>query len=207
MRHFVVLTQGSFGDAVADSIAAEMEIRRGPLRAPLSVTEELIAGARFVAVALWRREPAACEEIDALCARLGVPWSIAQLEGSELWNGPVVIPGSGPCYGCVRKRWQTHSVSIDRENALDAYYDANPESGPRGFLPGVVASAAAGLCMDWEDGVAAAGRVRILHLLDGNLLETRGLAVHGCLRCGSGEAARPDRYVSDLRKSLLGVML
>jgi len=195
MTDLLVLVQGTFGDAVAAALARVTPVRVAALVQPQAALEAVIEGAAFVAVALWRRHLAACDRLDAVCARRRIPWSLAVLDGAELLSGPVVAPG-GPCFGCYQRRWLTHVPTLDRERALDAAYAGDPALGPAGWLPGLVEAAAAGLLVDRADGAAAAGRVRWADALSGHFGETRVVRVGGCPRCGA--RGGPERYTAKL---------
>jgi bacteriocin biosynthesis cyclodehydratase domain-containing protein len=173
-----------------------VDARETALRPALPDLADSILGAGFVAVAAWRRCPDACSLIDEACARAGIPWSSVLLDGSELVSGPVVVPGRGPCWSCYRRRLSAHTPAIERARHLDQAYAADPSLGPGGFLPAMVEAAAAGLLRDRLDGETAAGRVRIVDVLSGEVLETRVVRVHGCVRCGRSRGGA--RYVEAL---------
>jgi bacteriocin biosynthesis cyclodehydratase domain-containing protein len=199
MSDLLVLVQGTFGDAVATALARDHAVRVAPLATdPL---DRLLEGVDFVAVASWRRDLAACERVDAACVRSGVTWSLAVLDGSELLNGPCVVPG-GPCFACYRRRWLTHVPTLDRERTLDAAYAADASLGPAGWLPGLVEAAAAGLRCDRED--RDAGRIRWIDAMSGHAGETRVVRVGGCARCG--ERGGAERYTARLVPALAEVL-
>jgi bacteriocin biosynthesis cyclodehydratase domain-containing protein len=196
MAQILVLADGAFGRAVARALSGRLAVREDALRAALPRLVELVSGADFVAIAAWRRCPDACALVDEACGEAGVPWTSAVIDGAELVSGPLVIPRHGPCWTCYRRRLAAHTPTIERARHLDRAYAADPSLGPGGFLPGMVEAAAGGILRDRLDGRSAAGRVRILDLLSGQILETRAIRVHGCDRCGSARGAR--RYVEAL---------
>lgn len=200
-RRLLVLYEGRFGAAVADRLAAGGADRSHALTDALPRLETLVSEAGFVALALWRRFPAATEAVDSTCARLGVPWSAATLEGSCLVIGPVVVPGEGPCHACFRKRWLTHVPHPERETLLDAWYETDATAGCEGFPPAAVGMAAAALAFDRTETGNAAGRLRYVDLLRATTDETRVVRVHGCPRCGT-PASAGRRYVDHLREAL-----
>lgn len=183
---------------IAERVAGARAAR---LSGSLDRLESLVAGAGFVAVALWRRYTGECGMLDDVCGRQRVPWSSAVLEGATLVGGPVVSPGRGACYACYRKRWLTHSAVPEREQVLDQAYARDPSLGVPGFLPSVAAIAAAGLLLDRDEHAAAAGRVRTVDLLRCQVEETRTVRVHGCPRCSPKEEPG-QRYVSRLVPAL-----
>ena len=200
-RRLLVLYQGRFGAAVADRLAVGVADRSHVLTDALPQLETLVGEADFVALALWRRFPAVTEAVDSTCARLGVRWSAATLEGSSLVIGPVVVPGEGPCHSCFRKRWLTHLAHPERETLLDAWYETDAAAGCEGFPPAAVGMAVAALVLDRAEARNAAGRLRYVDLLRATTEETRVVRVHGCPRCGAPEP-EGRRYVDHLREAL-----
>lgn len=198
----LVLTEGRFGQAVAERVATSAQVHTVlELRSAIGRLDELLANSSFVALALWRRYPSATDTVDRACARHGVPWSSATLDARSLVIGPVVVPGVGACHACYRKRWLTHLDYPEREQALDAAYEADPDLGCKGFLPSSATIAAAGLELDRADLAASTGRIRMLDLVRGVFEETRVVRVHGCDRCGTPDSTG-ERFVRHLRTAL-----
>lgn len=201
MSSFLLLVHGDFGDAVAHVLDQLGVIARvASLHGSPSVLHELTTDVGFVGVASGRREHIACSNLDEVCAATRTPWSSVHLHGAELVGGPAIVPGHGPCYACYRRRWLTHSPLVDRERAFDDAVFAAPDLGTRGSLPGLALAGAAQLLGDRCDGAAAAGRLRWLDVLSGEVTESRVVAVSGCARCGS--VAGDDRYTRVLRPAL-----
>jgi bacteriocin biosynthesis cyclodehydratase domain-containing protein len=196
----VVLHQGRFGDAVAARVAGEGD-RSYELLPSLAVLEDVVSGAHFVALAVWRRYPAATDALDSICARRRIPWSSVTLEGRSLLAGPIVVPGRGPCHACYRKRWLTHLSHPERELVLNAAYDTDPTVGCDGFPAAAVSVAAAALQLDRVEATLSPGRLRRLDLLNCSFEETRVVRIHGCERCGR-PVASGRRYVDHLRAAL-----
>lgn len=211
MTRILFLTLGEFGHAAATRAArAEDTVAPYPLAAPEQL-EALVAGADFVAVAAFRPYPEAFHALNTLCHHLETPWSLAELGGTRLTVGPLVVPGGKGCYACYRKRRGTHYPTPDREAALEAYYLHRPETGPRGYSPPAVAFAAAALRHDAETALGdpraarrAAGRLRVVDVLSVTVLESAVLAVHACPCCfpDSGKGATGARFVGRLVPAL-----
>jgi bacteriocin biosynthesis cyclodehydratase domain-containing protein len=184
MNRIVIFAEGAFGRDVAARLAAvESEVRTYPLAESSTEFAALVNGADFVCAALWRRYVRECDLLDEACFERGIAWSSAVLEGSGLLSGPLIVPGSGGCYACYRKRWMTHAARPDREAALDQAYELDPALGSHGYPPSAAAMAAAGLLLDRRDRETGAGRIRHVNLLTGDAGETRVVRVHGCKRC------------------------
>lgn len=209
MGGLVLFSEGKFGRAVAERLRVTSPgVMALPLLASLGALDELVAQASFVGVALWRPYPQAMHALDKACARHGVAWSSVTLEGKFLTMGPLVVPGGGACYLCYAKRRATHWAQPDREQALDAAYRSDLESGCEGFPPGSVTIAATALRLDRADTNTGAGRVRTLDLLHCVIEETRVVRVHDCERCGQPlqPLQRGERYVRHLRAALEGTV-
>ncbi len=197
MNEMILFVEGPFGHAVAERLQESVIVRTFPLAASEAHFPELVADADSVAAALWRPYAAQLDALDAACAAAGRSWSAAVLDRETLLCGPAVVPG-GPCYRCFRRRWLTWAPALDREQALDAAWAADPSRGIHGFVPAAVTMAAAALLLDAKDRQAAAGRVRHLHLLSMDLGETRVVPVHGCPRCGTQHGPQGSRFVEHI---------
>lgn len=195
----VIFTEGRFGAAVRDLLlgsCAQSTVH--PFHESIDRLEDLISGAAFVAVALWRQYERECQLLDQVCFRLGVRWSAVYLSESKLYCGPLVVPGNGPCYSCFRRRYLTHSVAPEREQALLRAYANDPNLGPPGFVPAMAGLAASALLSDFQADTAAAGRLRVVELTTGGILDTRIVPVHGCARCSQSTALPGQRTVNQL---------
>jgi bacteriocin biosynthesis cyclodehydratase domain-containing protein len=204
----IALTEGRFGAAVGAILARQAGANVHRLLDSRPRLAELVAGAGFVAVALWRLCEAECDELDEICARQRIPWSAAYLQGEMLFCGPVVVPGAGPCFRCFRRRYLTHNPAADRERALLRAYGRDPRLGPEGFVPPVAWLAAAALMEDRQRLGAQAGRVRRIDLCTGGtLVDASVIGVHGCRRCRPSEQDESGaRFVRDMVPAL-GEML
>jgi bacteriocin biosynthesis cyclodehydratase domain-containing protein len=199
MTPLVVFTEGRFGAAVGEIVARRTNAGVHGLRESRERLADIVAGARFVAVALWRLYERECMELDTACARAGVPWSCAYMMEERLYCGPLMVPGRGPCFSCFRRRYLTHRRSADRELALLQAYARDPEMGPPGFVGPMAWIAASALLADSREVETAAGRLRRLNLCTGGLADTEILPVHGCPTCmPSKPVATGDRFVSRL---------
>jgi bacteriocin biosynthesis cyclodehydratase domain-containing protein len=196
-KHLLVLTAGEFGHAVGQRLAALQPGR--PVRtAPLPGS---------AAVATWRPHVQACRWIDDACHAAndgaGLPWTLAELHGTRLTCGPVVVPGHGPCYHCYQRRWASHHPAPEREMVLERAYARDPELGPPGFITPLVAIAAAAIAEDLAEDLAApertAGRLRLVDVISGAVQETAVLGIHACPRCGLKHAGPPgSRFINHL---------
>lgn len=179
----LMLTGGEFGAAVARRIAGTRDITVCDLAAPFERIAELVEPHEFVAVATWRPYLSTCRSLDALCHRLGRPWSLVEISGSALICGPAIVPGSGAgCYHCFNARLDAHRRDGDRLRALRHAYANDPRLGPAGFTQSMVAIGAASLLEDAASRETA-GRFRQIDVLTGAVLESRLIALHDCSRC------------------------
>ncbi len=196
----LILTEGRFGAAVAEIVRPQVDATVRRLTDVVSDRRaEFLSGARFVAVALWRPYDEECDRLDAACWRAGVPWSSAHLTEDTLVCGPLAIPGHGPCYGCFRRRYLTHHRAPERARCVGRAYAANPDLGPEGFVPAIAWIAASSLLSDARAPRADAGRLRLVDLFTGGMVETAVVRVHRCPRCGRRIKQRPGgRFVRQL---------
>ncbi|AGT10941.1 TOMM precursor leader peptide-binding protein [Paracoccus aminophilus] len=211
MTRILFLALGEFGHAVATRAAkAEDQITAFPLDDPTGLAT-MVEAAEFIAVAAFRPYPEAFHALNSLCNALAKPWSLAELSGTRLTIGPLVIPGGKGCYACYRKRRGTHYPTPEREAALEAHYLYRPETGPRGYSPPAAAFAAAALRHDAETALGegraaldAAGGLRVADMLTVTVLESAVLPVHACPHCfpasGAGEIGA--RFVNCLVPAL-----
>ncbi len=191
MKPILVFTAGAFGAAVGARMLAAAPAAPTPLRvAPLPHDLDTLraqtgeANASAIGVAAWRPHVKACELIDDLCFAAGMPWSQVEVHGQRLTCGPVVQPGHGPCFHCYRKRWASHHPAPEREMVIAHAYERDASLGPPGFVGPLVEIAAAALWEDLLAPVTQAGRLRVVDVLTGGVLETAVLGVHACPRCG-----------------------
>lgn len=194
----LILTTGQFGVATSRLLSRTVEAVHVDLSPGDTVPVEALTGQTFVAAILWHGDHRLCEAIDAACWLKGLPWAAAWLDEAILFCGLLVCPGRGPCYGCFRRRSQTHQLAGDRWAAIEQARATQPAIGPPGFAP-VAAWIAAAAVLDASEKctrVQAAGRFRTVDLIDGSVLETRIVPVHGCARCGAPPT--PDRFVRRL---------
>jgi bacteriocin biosynthesis cyclodehydratase domain-containing protein len=201
----IVLHEGKFGAAVAQALGTLRAVRPETLTSARGRLRELVSGADFVAVALWRRHDEECDELDALACEQRVRWSLAVPIESALSFGPLVVPGHGACWRCYRRRAMTHHRAPERELALAEAYRKNPALGPHGFTPPMVWMAAGALLSDSGAAPSAAGRLRRVNALTGVVIDTMVVGVHGCDRCrlrASGAARPGDRFVDQMVPAL-----
>ncbi|WP_052757849.1 TOMM precursor leader peptide-binding protein [Streptomyces yangpuensis] len=203
-----VLAVGGFGEAVADRLCrerADLEVstdQAGSLELSASWPD---AGLRVLAS--WREVPRLAEVLDARSADWGTPWFPVLAEHPRLRVGPLVVPGTGACYRCFRKRRAQHERDAAHVATLHAHYETSPGAGPGGFLPHHV-DMAAGMALDvlrrfdTGDAEGFAGTVRHWHLLEQHLSGGRVVALHGCTRCRRRREVPAESTWADLARDL-----
>jgi bacteriocin biosynthesis cyclodehydratase domain-containing protein len=122
----------------------------------------------------------------------GVPWLPVVNEDVVIRIGPWVVPGEGPCFDCYLARRVQHDDQYAITADLWTAYAADPECGPRGFLP-QHARATAGAARGLLDQSPAPGTVIALNVRTGNLDSHRVLRCHGCARCAPETVPGLDR--------------
>lgn len=197
----LILTAGNFGTAVAARIAAKRAAEVCALTTPIERIAALLPAHDFVAVAAWRPYVELCRALDQACHDQGKRWSLVEISGNTMTCGPLTVPGAGRgCYGCFVARVDAHQRAGDRPRALRQAYARNPQLGPLGHTPAMVAIAVAALLQD-ADQADAGGRFRRVDVLTGTVLETELIPLHDCPRC------RPRPPGEDPTRRFLDAML
>lgn len=195
----IVMTAGRFGAQVGERLAQLCGAEVVELSHDREQLRSLVQRASFIAVATWRPYVHSCSLIDELCFEARVPWSLAEVHSQRLTCGPLVRPGDGACYHCYRQRWLSHHKSPEREQVLEGAYRRDPELGPPGFIGPMVEIAAQALADDAAAGVPEAGRLRLVDVLSGAVLESGVIGIHECPRCRPHSYSRPgERFVNHL---------
>jgi bacteriocin biosynthesis cyclodehydratase domain-containing protein len=202
----IVLTVGTFGSSVGERLRQRCDAEVVALTHERASLQSAVARASFVAVAAWRPYVATFRLLDELCHDAGVPWSLAELHNDRLTCGPLMYPGAGACYHCYRMRWSSHHPAPQREMVLERAYARNPQLGPPGFIRPLVEAAAAALLEDSRSDSSQAGRLRVLDVLTGAVLESAVIPVHGCPRCYPNRPAGGERFVHKLVPALREVL-
>jgi bacteriocin biosynthesis cyclodehydratase domain-containing protein len=188
---FAVVSIGPFGEQAARHL-----LRALPGALALARSDLLNAFAtarRAVLLALWRPEPALCERADELAHHRGTVWLPVTMDPPVVRVGPLVVPGSGPCFRCFHRRRQQHDTQPAATAGLLAAYAADPEAGPAGYLPHHARLAAAiaaqmvstgrgGRGEGW--GESGPGMVTTIRLFSPAMTTTSVVGCHDCPRCG-----------------------
>lgn len=100
---------GSVGAEASELLERQIEVTS------TDVTElpNDVSGYDVIGVATDRPYPAVAEKLDQRCWAAGVPWCEATLVAHEYRVGPVVVPGTTPCYGCWRRRTASQADDTD----------------------------------------------------------------------------------------------
>lgn len=199
----ITLTEGKFGEAVGNIIEAQTGAPQMPLRVALGEIARVVSQKNFVAVTSWRRADRELDELDEACFAAGVPWCSAYPIEDRLACGPLVIPGTGPCYRCFRRRYLCHHPAPEREISLQRAYARDATLGSPGFAAPVAWMAASMLLAAADVDRNKAGQLLEVSLFDFRLLDTRVVAVHNCSRCNPRIQTRTgDRFVDRLIPSV-----
>ena len=203
-RPWHVLSAGPFGAAVADRLAAQRPVVRTRLEEPGAEATAHWPVAPLRVLCAWRAVPRVERLLDEAAFAWRVPWLPVVLEHPELRVGPFVVPGTGPCHACFRRRAAQHSSSADVTAELHERLDADPTLGAAGFMPFHVTIAAA--LAQRAISAREAGRVRRVNVVTLQPTSGRVVGVHGCRQCGSGvpEATRSHAALERELGALLG---
>ncbi len=207
MKAILVLTEGRFGEAVGQAVEQMTAVRRIPLRAALPDLRRHLETVEFAAVASWRCCDRELDEIDQACFAAGVAWCGIYPSEDRLVCGPLVIPGSGPCFSCFRRRYLSHHRSPERHLCIQRAYERDPTLGVAGFMAPMAWIAASALIAAASMGPDHAGRLIEFNLFDAGLLDTRVIAVHNCGRCGPRVRRKDgERFVDRLVPAVEGLL-
>jgi len=194
---------GGFGHAVAERLSAmSLETEIADVGGVLS---NALAMARVVVLASWRPVPVLFERLDDACHAAGKPLAPVLLDGTILRVGPLVVPGSGPCWHCWVQRLEQHASRSDPRLRLREFYRTSPaDAGPCGYLDAFALIAAARvfqLLQAWLTGAALPGNVWQIDMLTRVVATSTTVGIHGCPRCGLNRSAGERTYAS-LREAL-----
>ncbi|OAJ76157.1 hypothetical protein AYJ08_19960 [Brevibacillus sp. SKDU10] len=207
MKPIHVIAVGTFGTEVANQI-----VSRAPetvvTHMPATYTQlptHLFPVARIHVLASWRAVSQLSNQMDEYSYRWKIPWLPVVMDHPYLRIGPFVDTSEGACYHCFEKRYLQHSPTPEYIDALNSYYDAHPEAGPKGFLR-VFASLSAAQVIHLEkcyrqESTSISGSLWQINILTSEPLQTQVIGVHGCPRCGLGRQEE-DRSVAQLRVDL-----
>jgi bacteriocin biosynthesis cyclodehydratase domain-containing protein len=177
--------------------------RQPPLREALPDLARHLAGTDYAAVASWRCCDRELDEFDRACFAAGVRWCGAYPSEDRLICGPLIIPGSGPCFRCFRRRYLSHHPAPERDLCLQRAYDRDPHLGVAGFIAPMAWTAASILVAAGSSEPSEAGRLIEVNLFDAGFLHTRVIAVRSCTRCRSLISTRAgDRFVNRIRPAV-----
>jgi bacteriocin biosynthesis cyclodehydratase domain-containing protein len=179
---------GPFGRRVADIIVATED---SVVSVDENVDEAFSREPAVVIAAMWRPCVALCRRADELARKTGVAWLPVTMEHPLVRIGPLIIPEYGPCHECYRRRRAQHDPQYRTRAALDDAYEANPDLGPRGYLPHH-ARITAGvtetiihryLGQKSIDIAAQAGVIATVRLFELRISEARVIACYDCAQC------------------------
>ena len=196
-RRATVISVGGFGTQVATLMAetSEFAVTDG-INGPGGDTDR---GARHldvafgsagiaVVVALWRPFPALCAKADELAFQVRRAWLPVIMDHPHVRVGPLVVPGSGACFGCFEARQVQHDLHRAVSAAVLAAHDRGSRLAPQGHLGhhARIAAALASVMLEQlaEDPGTAAGHVIASNVFGPGIRRHRVLPCPGCPRCG-----------------------
>lgn len=206
-RDSLVLWTGSFGQAVAASLASDVGVRSSPL------TDDLLAepsahltGTIGLAVFVGNRplRPGLLS-MDEFLWRSGIAWTACELNDTRLLLGPNVLPGVSPCFRCCSSRYRAMASdrpALDEEAAFERHLASNPDVQVRGFTPAIVQMAVRHIRALRHDCAGRAGLMREISLPDIGIRQGRAVALHGCRLCRPVPASPVDRFTVDLKAAI-----
>jgi bacteriocin biosynthesis cyclodehydratase domain-containing protein len=178
-----LIATGPFGVAVAERLAGTLAAATITRADPSGrFWSQMWPPASMHVLCAWRAMPWLASRLDEMSFAWGTPWLPVICEHPELRVGPLIVPGSGPCYRCFRMRLSQHVPSEQLTAELHRHYDEDPTAGPRGHMPFHALLAAAAARSVIESGQP--GRVLQLNLVTQKSGSGQVVGVHGCPLCG-----------------------
>jgi bacteriocin biosynthesis cyclodehydratase domain-containing protein len=200
-----VLSVGPFGQAVVrhlDSLGTDLI--HTDIACNLLPLPSAWPAARIVALVSWRPVSDLCELLNEFSHDSRIPFVPVVQDLTAIRVGPIIVPGSGPCWHCWTTRCRQHSGWTKERMSLSQHYSSHPQDGPRGYLEGFAAMAANRLtdAISVLDAKAATpGSVWQIDILTGEITTSRVIGVHDCRWCGLGKP-KETRSAIELREAL-----
>lgn len=157
----------------------------------------------LVVLAQWRPDHGLSEDVDARAHATGTPWLPVTADHPMVLVGPLVLPGTGPCFRCFLDRKAQHDAHTDHTVDTLAAYGRDPGLGAAGYLPQHARTAAGLAARALAAPQRAVGRVATLPLGELDIRRDAVTGRHGCDRCG---AAYGPPEVRRLRRELLAAV-
>ncbi|MFW6692190.1 TOMM precursor leader peptide-binding protein [Streptomyces sp. MAR4 CNX-425] len=182
---------GEFGRQVIDFLETCHPGERAVRHADF--TSAFDAQPDMVTFALWRADAGLAGRAEHAAHENGIPWLPVVLDHLTIRIGPLVVPGSGPCFTCFDARLVQHDRHWESTAALRAGYEGDRALGPRGFLPQHARTAAgwaAGMLAQSAAGSLPPGHVVTLALPSLDVSRDQVVAVGSCRRCRETPAPR-----------------
>lgn len=196
-----------FANAFGRQVAETLHSRRGATRTewnPLDPDDDPLRSwdGEFIAFALGRPYPNASRRLSSELTGRRVRWSAAVIRDRYLFCGPLHKPGAGACWDCFQRRSLALAIpprSPEREQALDGAYNQTSGEMLSSFLPPTVLMAASMLSVhaDEADDLPP-GALTACDLLEGSVVSTRVVPLHGCACRGERAHTQDDRFTSRL---------
>lgn len=206
-RDVLVLWTGSFGQAVAASLASDGSVRSSPLTdAMLAEPRTHLATSIGLAVFVGNRplRPGLLR-VDEFLWQSGIAWTACELNDTRLLLGPNVLPGVSPCFRCCSSRYRAMTLdkaALDQETAFERHMTLNPDIQVRGFTPSIVQMAVTHIRATRHNCAGRAGLLREIALPDISIRQGRAVALHGCRLCRPIPSNPVDRFTADLKAAI-----
>jgi bacteriocin biosynthesis cyclodehydratase domain-containing protein len=159
---------------------------------------------RMMALVSWRPILELSEMLNEISHARRISFIPAIQDLTAIRIGPIVLPGSGPCWNCWITRWRQHSGWTQERMALSQHYATHPEAGPGGYLEsfaGMTACRLTEVIGSVDSNEARPGSIWQVEMLTGEVSTGLVTGVHDCPFCGLGRS-RSARSVGELKTSL-----
>lgn len=206
----IIIHQGAFGASVAQFLAARTQVSVTlSLDQAMSFEWARLSRDEFIVLALGAFYPERLASLTDVFWDLGLSHSVAVLSDHLLTTGPLVVPGTGPCYACSMKRMLSMVESPRNSNTdlnLQHYLERRPALELRGHVPALVQMAGLKLLRHARGDIPQSGRLSLVSLVNHSSIETRVIALHRCRCRGEQALCAGDRSLQALEQDVEDVL-
>ncbi|MDC4556358.1 hypothetical protein NRA58_13270 [Acinetobacter baumannii] len=178
-----IIYERDFGAAVAQNLKEIVKechiIPLGEFDAKKLKTKKI----DFACIIITGRQAKKLKEVSLILTNEGIKHSTIVLSDDFLCCGPLIIPDSSPCMFCTVKRITSlveKPRTMKQDIAFHSYLEKNSNVDLKGYLPPLVEIASLKILQHSKCAHKHLGKVTIISLINGRMLESRIIPLHGC---------------------------